>query len=279
MALPVAMADTGFDAFKLLPDDPTTLSGIQQKSLSALLLAATGSSSSLPSEEYGWISGGAAGFGSAYRNFKQLLMFMLISEGKDVNDAVYEVVHRVMGSTGAFESNPMEISLWLDLLVLWKIDKPASAYASLVDFLSGAVSSMGQNSYKYLDSLHSILSDYVLLEDADNSDLRSGELEGKLTFTLFSGLVVFHFQDGDIFFFKTKTLRLPSPNIVHKHILGCILSFLTQLRYWQVLVLQSSGRLLFALWKSSCKLFPKANYQLVHVQLLHSIWSMSWTVC
>ncbi|CAM6096475.1 unnamed protein product [Calypogeia fissa] len=198
VALPVAMADTGFDAFKLLPDDPSLLSTVQQRSLSALLLAATGSGTSLPLGEVGWVFGGFAGFGSAYKSFKQLLMFMLISEVKDVRDAVYEVAHRVMSSTGAFESNPMEISLWLDLLLQWKIEKsnisndleeiinvvrrgdirPGSTYASLVEFLSEAVSSIGQNSYKYLDSLHSILSKYVLQEDTENSLLPRASLHG-----------------------------------------------------------------------------------------------------
>jgi hypothetical protein len=208
MALPIAIADTGFDAFKLLPDDLSVLSITQQKSLSALLLAATGSTL----EEVGGFAGGFAGFGSAYKNFKQLLNLMLTSDAKEVRDTMSDVAHRVMVSTGAFESNLQEISMWLDFLLLWKVDETgiswdaegkkasvqsqstssASLYASLVDFLSEAVSMIGQNSYKYLDLLHSILSDYVLHENTEHSDPQSISSPSKssniLRFILFTFL-------------------------------------------------------------------------------------------
>ncbi|KAL3696543.1 hypothetical protein R1sor_010619 [Riccia sorocarpa] len=193
--LPVALADTGFDAFKLLPDNPMSMPVVQQKALSGLLLAVTGYTNS--SEKPRQNIGESAGVGSAYKRLKPLLLLMLTTDSEDVSEAAYYILEKIMISTGAFDQNPAEIRLWLDALVAWKIRKShqlrnsnegtdmylknslsaGTIHASLVDFLADAVTSVSRNIYRYLNRLQQNLSKFTLESDMidDNlSDIKKG---------------------------------------------------------------------------------------------------------
>lgn len=187
--LPIALADTGFDAFKLLPENPVAMPVVQQKALTSLLLAVTGSSSTSSSEKAVRFVGEFAGVGSAHKRLKPLLLLMLSTDLKDVSEAAYLIIHRIMVSTGAFGMNLGEVRLWLDALVGWKFDKfqepqatgerteldlrnnltSDTVHGSLIDFLAEAVGSISQSIYKYLERLHSTLSTLMLESDVGHT--------------------------------------------------------------------------------------------------------------
>ncbi|KAL2643291.1 hypothetical protein R1flu_010878 [Riccia fluitans] len=192
--LPIALADTGFDAFKLLPDNPIHMPIVQQNALTALLLGVTGYTTT-SSDNPRRVIGEFVGIGSAYKRLKPLLLLMLTTESKNVSEAAYYIIQRIMMITGAFDHNPAEISLWLDALVAWKIRKghglrsskedmnmclknslsAGTIHASLVDFLAEAVGSVGRNIYRYLDRLQQNLSKFTLESDMD--DIKSSDLK------------------------------------------------------------------------------------------------------
>eukprot|EP01018_Ginkgo_biloba_P010433 Gb_10021 [translate_table: standard] len=175
--LPIALVDCSFDAFKLLPDDPLLLSSCQQQSLLSLLIDSTGG--------FGLCALGSEGPGSGtvqtYKYLQPLLKLMLYSSVKDIRTYSSRLAYRAMLSTCAFERNKGEVEMWVSFLPVHKSeqsceqdllkgrleiysqessadDMSAPLASSVIAFLCDAVSTVGKNLYKYLDTLQSLLS-------------------------------------------------------------------------------------------------------------------------
>uniref|UniRef100_A0A7I4D817 URB1 N-terminal domain-containing protein n=1 Tax=Physcomitrium patens TaxID=3218 RepID=A0A7I4D817_PHYPA len=178
--LPVAFADKGFDPFKLLSSDLMQLSLAQQKAFLSLLLATT-AASQRNSATNSIVEAG--GFGSVYKHSKPLLKMMIGCRVDHIRDNAHLLASRLMVSTGAFESNTWETTLWLGHLsrligepvnTICKLDDSEEDHPNqhilgsigecVVGFLAEAVSSVGRTLYKYFDELFSLLSAHSLGE-------------------------------------------------------------------------------------------------------------------
>ena len=182
----MAFADKGFDPFKLLPSDPLRLSLAQQKAFLSLLLATTGTPRNVSqSNRTMHRVAEAGGSGSIYKHVKPLLKLMIGSNVDHIRDSTHLLTSRIMVSTGAFESNAWESTLWLDHLFRLE-GKPMNTRCSsedsqgdnlnqhvlgsigecVVGFVAEAVGSVGRTLYKYFDQLFSLLSAHSLGEDS-----------------------------------------------------------------------------------------------------------------
>ncbi|MCO5561984.1 hypothetical protein L7F22_015610 [Adiantum nelumboides] len=147
--MPMAIADSSFDVFKLLPEDPVFLTLSQQKALLMLLLAASGDpcgqDAVCRSQE------GLEHLHSRhlYRYLKPILKFTLESRIKWIKQQWQVLAHRAMMSCGAFESNNSEIGIWLQFLPLCD--------DVVVSFLCDAVETVGRSVDKHVDMLISII--------------------------------------------------------------------------------------------------------------------------
>lgn len=192
--LPVSFADKGFDPFKLLPTGSTTVSSEQEEALLSLLLAATGApENGHESENCAAGHAGTAGAGSMYKHIKPFLKMMVGSNVEKVRAKARLLASRIMTSTGAFESNSWEITVWLDQLLILEGNGIAATLKvgndhkhpsqqvlgsigeSVLGFLSEAVGTVGRTLYKYIDQVFSILSASTLREGAFE---QSGETPG-----------------------------------------------------------------------------------------------------
>lgn len=196
--LPVAFADKGFDPFKLLSSDLMQLSLAQQKAFLSLLLATT-AASQRNSATNSIVEAG--GFGSVYKHSKPLLKMMIGCRVDHIRDNAHLLASRLMVSTGAFESNTWETTLWLGHLsrligepvnTICKLDDSEEDHPNqhilgsigecVVGFLAEAVSSVGRTLYKYFDELFSLLSAHSLGEGStEQSKGLSGTSRLRLT--------------------------------------------------------------------------------------------------
>ncbi|KAG0562635.1 hypothetical protein KC19_9G161300 [Ceratodon purpureus] len=195
--LPVAFADKGFDPFKLLPSDPLQLSLAQQKAFLSLLLATTGAPRNVShSNRTAYRLVEAGGSGSIYKHVKPLLKLMIGSTVDQIRDSTHLLASRIMVSTGAFESNTWESTLWLDHLFRLegksmntgcdsednvgddlKQHVLGSIGECVVGFVAEAVGSVGRTLYKYFDQLFSLLSAHSLGEESSE---HSKDLSGSM---------------------------------------------------------------------------------------------------
>ncbi|KAI5062882.1 hypothetical protein GOP47_0021429 [Adiantum capillus-veneris] len=147
--MPMAIVDSSFDVFKLMPDDPDCLTLSQQKALLKLLLAASGN----PCRR-------GAGFRPRvgfenlhsrhlYRYLKPILKFTLGSRIKWIKQQWQLLAYRAMICCGAFENNSSEIGVWLQFLPFCD--------NVVLSFLCDAVETVGRNVDKYVDTLVSII--------------------------------------------------------------------------------------------------------------------------
>lgn len=175
--LPVAFADKGFDPFKLLPSDPMQLSLLQQEAFLSLLLSTTGClQKGSPKNNSTLKFVDLSGSGLMYKHVKPLLKMIVGSNVERVRNSAYVLASRFMLSTGAFDSNAWEATMWLDHLLRLEgitsnnsreglLDETHSNQTSLghigdvvVGFLSEAVGTVGRTLYKHLDQLFALLS-------------------------------------------------------------------------------------------------------------------------
>ncbi|ESQ54570.1 hypothetical protein EUTSA_v10024185mg [Eutrema salsugineum] len=101
--------------------------------------------------------------------FRQLDIFvnlLLSSPDNEVKDLAYNLAMVAMSSTGAFEKNPSEIGAWFQFLPCYgKTKRPfkvkeavESMSSAVVSFLCDAVTTVGNNLFKYWDIIRSSLS-------------------------------------------------------------------------------------------------------------------------
>ncbi|XP_052200530.1 uncharacterized protein LOC127806944 isoform X2 [Diospyros lotus] len=144
-----------FDFFKVLPGNPLVLPTILQHSLLSLLI-----------EVIGWSSKGKFPFrtpGLIFKHLQQFINLLLCSPFKDIKGQAHILAEAAMLSTGAFDKNPREIGVWFLFLPGYSIDKSSvgeegievlkNLFSVTVTFLCEAVSTTGNNLFKYWDLL------------------------------------------------------------------------------------------------------------------------------
>lgn len=175
--LPVAFADKGFDPFKLLPSNPMQLSLLQQEAFLSLLLSTTGClQKGSPKNNFTSTLVDLSGSGLMYKHVKPLLKMTVGSNVGRVRNSAYVLASHFMLSTGAFDSNAWEATVWLDHLLRLEgitinnnreglFDETHSDQTLLghigdavVGFLAEAVGTVGRTLYKHLDQLFALLS-------------------------------------------------------------------------------------------------------------------------
>ncbi|XP_010267868.1 PREDICTED: uncharacterized protein LOC104604974, partial [Nelumbo nucifera] len=160
-------AEGAFDFFKLLPSDPLTLSSILQRSLLSLLV-----------EHIKWTPGNRVSIRAPhlmYKHLQQFINLLIFSPRKEIKDQAYVLSRAAMLSTGAFDRNINEIDAWFLFLPGYDRDKPSAKSqgiealqhlsAVVISFLCDAVSTIGNNLYKYLDRARCIISKLKGVED------------------------------------------------------------------------------------------------------------------
>lgn len=146
-----------FDFFKILPDDPSSLSSFHLDSVLSLLVEYTGQSS---------VSNHPVRVPDMmYKHLLPLINLLSHTQG-GTQDKAYVLVRSAMLSTGAFDQNVSEIDVWL-LFLPSHCEK--ENYASkkktnnkwviiVISFLCDAVSTMGNNLFKKWDHMRVLIS-------------------------------------------------------------------------------------------------------------------------
>lgn len=157
--VPLAI-EGSFDFFKILPIEPSSLSTYQLESLLSLLLEciqqAPGGRTSARDPKF------------LYKHLQRLINILMYSHVKGIREQAYVLARAAMISTGAFDQNFSEIDAWLYSLTCYcKKSYTANSkgaamthYLSAVvnSFLCDAVSTTGNNLYKYLDQMRELIS-------------------------------------------------------------------------------------------------------------------------
>ncbi|KAL1553203.1 diphosphoinositol-polyphosphate diphosphatase [Salvia divinorum] len=150
--MPTAM-ERSVDFFKLIPNNPLALPTILQQSLLQLL-----------NEHVGQISKDVTPVTSPpqmYRHLHPFLVLLVGSPLKQIKEQAYTLAEAAILSTGAFDKNIKEICAWFffipgytdhflgepDVQILQELS------SVIVSFLCDAVSTTGNNLYKYMESL------------------------------------------------------------------------------------------------------------------------------
>ncbi|XP_059294589.1 uncharacterized protein LOC132047580 [Lycium ferocissimum] len=149
-----------FDFFKILPNNPLVLPTMLQQTLLSLL-----------QEHVGWSSKCEIATRVNSQMYKHLLPFLellMFSPNKDIKDQAYILAKTSVYSTGAFDKNPKEISLWFFFIPGYSRDNMLGGavgcdiYRKLSSpvllFLRDAVIESGNKLFYYLDLLRSSLS-------------------------------------------------------------------------------------------------------------------------
>ncbi|XP_077224093.1 ribosome 60S biogenesis amino-terminal protein isoform X2 [Tasmannia lanceolata] len=157
--MPVGL-EGSFDFFKILPSDPLILPVNLQQSLLSLLIEYIGQS---PGRR---VSTRCPDL--MYKHLQPLINLLIFSPVKAIQDQAYVLARAAMISTGAFDRNHSEIDAWLSFLPNYSRDKffvenrEAEMFWGLstvvLSFFCDAVSTMGNNLYKYLDHLRCLTS-------------------------------------------------------------------------------------------------------------------------
>lgn len=146
-----------FDFFKILPDDPSSLSSFHQDSVLSLLVEYTGQSSlcSHPVRVPDMM----------YKHLLPLINLLSHTQGGS-QDKAYALVRSAMLSTGAFDQNVSEIDAWLLFLPSHcRKENYASEtnannkwVTTVISFLCDAVSTVGNNLFKNWDHMRVLIS-------------------------------------------------------------------------------------------------------------------------
>ncbi|KAJ4980505.1 hypothetical protein NE237_031342 [Protea cynaroides] len=156
--MPMAV-ERSFDFFKLLPGDPFSLPIILQQSLIQLLVEHIGRS---PGNE-----GPTRIPESMYKHLQLFISLLMFSPVKGIKDQAYILAWEAMLSTGVFDRSIREIDVWFLFLPGYTRDTSLGTQevevfrdlaAVVVSFLCDAVSTIGNNLYKYFDHMGSLMS-------------------------------------------------------------------------------------------------------------------------
>ncbi|RZC65635.1 hypothetical protein C5167_009331 [Papaver somniferum] len=157
-----------YDFFKELPSDPFTLSSNQQQSLLPLLIEYIGWSPerkvpNRPPE-------------ALYKHLHPLVNLLIRSPIKEIQNQAYTLARAAMFSTGAFDRDIQEIDAWFLFLPGYRRegqteegqghDLFGDLFGVVVSFFCDAVSTVGNNLYKYHDMVRCKLSELNDIKDA-----------------------------------------------------------------------------------------------------------------
>ncbi|PIA27458.1 hypothetical protein AQUCO_07700016v1 [Aquilegia coerulea] len=160
--------EQSFPFLNVLPSNPFTLSISEQQSLLSLLIEYIGWS---PQSTISSIRPPSL----MYKHLHPLLDLLTQSPVKGIQDESYILAQAAMLSTGMFDRNHLEMDAWLLFLPGYKRDKssiknqPVEVFQDwskvVVSFLCDAVSTTGNNLYKYMDNLRCLISNLKSFAD------------------------------------------------------------------------------------------------------------------
>lgn len=148
-----AALEGSFDFFKVMPSDPLSLPIILQQSLLSLLV-----------EVIGWSANREVPLQippMLYKHLQAFINMLLSSRSKEIKDQAYILAKAAILSTGAFTRNLREIDVWFLFLPNYSmkdfivgdegIEVLCDLFLPVVTFLCDAVSTIGNNPFKYWD--------------------------------------------------------------------------------------------------------------------------------
>lgn len=147
------------DFFKLIPNNPLALPTILQQSLLQLL-----------NEHVSQISKDVTPITSPPQMYRHLHPFLILLVGsplKQIKEQAYALAETAILSTGAFDKNVKEICAWFffipgytdNFLGELEVQILQELSSVIVSFLCDAVSTTGNNLYKYMESLKNYIYD------------------------------------------------------------------------------------------------------------------------
>lgn len=152
--MPMAM-EGFFDFFKFLPNNPLALPTILQQSLLQLL-----------NEYVGQFSKDVSHIRTPpqmYRHLHPFIMLLMGSRVGQIKEQAYALAKAAILSTGAFDNNLKEIYVWFFFVPGYSADNVYVEHLEvetfqelssvIVSFLCDAVSTIGNNLYKYMELL------------------------------------------------------------------------------------------------------------------------------
>ncbi|KAL3520732.1 hypothetical protein ACH5RR_018881 [Cinchona calisaya] len=163
--LPTAV-EGSFDFFKVLPSNPLALPTVLQQSMLSLLIEQVGSCKSeifIRTQPL------------MYKYLHIFINLFMYSPIRDIKDQAYSLAQAAMLSTGAFDRNTREISAWFLFIPGYTRDgrdvqnHEIEAFQNLssvvTSFLCDAISTTGNNLFKYLDLLRGYICDLEVSTD------------------------------------------------------------------------------------------------------------------
>lgn len=149
-----------FDFFMNLMSNPLSLTADMQLSLLSLL-----------TEYIGWSLRNEIPIKtppSMYKHLQPFIQLLAFSSSSDIKDQAYNLARAAMLSTGAFDKNPSEISVWFLFLPGYGRNKLSledhgmevlqSVSPVVISFLCDAISTVGNNLFKYWDIVRNFVS-------------------------------------------------------------------------------------------------------------------------
>lgn len=163
--MPMAMEGL-FDFFKFLPNNPLTLPTILQQSLLQLL-----------NEYVGQFSQGVSHIRTPpqmYRHLHAFIVLLTSSPLRQIKEQAYALAKAAILSTGAFDNNINEICVWFFFMpgysandvYVEQVETFQELSPVIVSFLCDAVSTTGNNLYKYME----LLKHYVFDSEGGNGN-------------------------------------------------------------------------------------------------------------
>lgn len=163
--LPTAM-EGSFDFFKVLPSNILALPTILQQSMLSLLreqvVGSCKSEISIRTQPL------------MYKHLHLFINLFMYSPVRGIKDQAYFLAQTAMLSTGAFDRNPREISAWFLFIPGYtrdgidvqnhEIEVFQKLSSVVISFLCDAMSTTGNNLFKYLDLLRGYIRDLEVSE-------------------------------------------------------------------------------------------------------------------
>ncbi|KAL2473589.1 Ribosome 60S biogenesis N-terminal [Forsythia ovata] len=156
-----AAFEGSFDFFKVLPSNPSSLPTILLQSLLPLLI-----------QHVGWFSKYETPIrtqAQMYRHLHPFLSLLIYSPVREIKEQAYVLAQAAMLSTGAFDNNTREICAWFFFIPGYNsnsiyVEEPEieifqKLSSIIVSFLCDAVSTIGNNLFKYMDLLRRYIYD------------------------------------------------------------------------------------------------------------------------
>lgn len=150
-----AVFEGSFDFFKVLPSNPSSLPPVVLQSCLPLLI-----------QHVGWFSKYDTPIrtqAQMYRHLRPFLGLLIDSPTREIKEQAYVLAQATMLSTGAFDNNTREICAWFLFIPGYNsnsicVEEPEveifqKLSSIIVSFLCDAVSTIGNNLFKYMDLL------------------------------------------------------------------------------------------------------------------------------